>query len=354
MTKDKNNLAGRITLKLTVWLLIIVAVVSCFYFCFTAKIIKDFYADNYHNKILITYEYTRRVLSDVYVTVTNNIYYLEHTLDNPDSQKDVMERIVRNGTRVHSCGINFIEDYYPQKGHKFCPFAWRNPSNREEILSDEKHDANFNYFDADWFLSVIHTDSAKWSEPFHDGYDDETALAAYMVPIHDKTGRPVAVLGADISLDWLTSKLAETDSTYNANSSFAPNLLGLETQSFIINHDGMFITNHEKSNLIVRNFFSQVKPCGDTTMEELIEKMKSGKMSEKECEESYLINGQECYLFYTPIKYTEWILVTAVPCQSIDLLATLYGVSIILLIIIVMLIIILLNHYYITRMSSRT
>ena len=121
---NKNNLAGRITMKLTVWLLIIVAFVSCFYFGFTAKVIRDFYADNYHNKILITYEYTRRVLSDVYVTVTNNIYYLEHTLDNPDSQKDVMERIVRNGTRVQSCGINFIEDYYPQKGHKFCPFAW--------------------------------------------------------------------------------------------------------------------------------------------------------------------------------------------------------------------------------------
>ena len=100
-----------------------------------------------------------------------------------------------------------------------------------------------------------------------------------MVPIHDKTGRPVAVLGADISLDWLTSKLAETDSTYNANSSFATNLLGLETQSFIINHDGMFITNSEKSNLIVRNFFSQVKPCGDTSMEELIVKMASSYSS---------------------------------------------------------------------------
>ena len=107
---------------------------------------------------------------------------------------------------------------------------------------------------------MIHTDSAKWSEPFHDGYDDETALTAYMVPIHDKTGRPVAVLGADISLDWLTSKLAETDSTYNANSSFAPNLLGLETQSFIINHDGMFtwglraivdaLLNSRKSSLL--------------------------------------------------------------------------------------------------------
>ena len=69
---------------------------------------------------------------------------------------------------------------------------------------------------AENFHNKIDGDTAKWSDPFYDGYDNKTALAAYMVPIHDTNGKAIAVLGAYISLDWLTEKLAETDSAYNA------------------------------------------------------------------------------------------------------------------------------------------
>ena len=54
-----------------------------------------------------------------------------------------------------------------------------------------------------------------------------------------------AVLGADVSLDWLTSKLAETDSAYNVQSPRAVQLMGLKSQSYIINYDGKFITHPE-------------------------------------------------------------------------------------------------------------
>ena len=103
----------------------------------------------------VTNEYTRRVISDVYVAVTNNIYYLEQNLDNPDYHKGVMERIVKSGTRVRSCGISFVKDYYyPQKEHRFCPFAWRNVANPEVIWSENMGDADLDYLDADWFTSV--------------------------------------------------------------------------------------------------------------------------------------------------------------------------------------------------------
>lgn len=97
--------------------------------------------------------------------------YIEQTLDQPEGQKSIMERIVRNGNRVHSCGMNFIRDYYPEKGQRYCPFAWRNPQNPDEILTEEKGDDDFDYLGDEWFTSVIEGDSAKWSEPFSDGYD---------------------------------------------------------------------------------------------------------------------------------------------------------------------------------------
>ena len=207
-----KSLAARIAIRLLLWGLVITVCVGFVSYHYTLNGITKQYAENFHMRMLINYEYTRRVLSDVYVQVTNNVYYIENTLDQPDRQIELMERIVRNGNRVHSCGMNFIRNYYPEKGEKYCPFAWRNPENRNEILTDLKGDQDFDYLNAAWFKGVLENDTTEWSEPFFDGYDHVTALAAYMVPIHNADGTPVAVLGADISLDWLTKKLEETTS----------------------------------------------------------------------------------------------------------------------------------------------
>ena len=134
-------------------------------FSFAGWATREFYTESYHNKMLVTYEYTRRVLSDVYVAVTNNIYYVEQHLDDSEYPKGVMERIVHNGTRVRSCGISFIEDYYyPERGHRFCPFAWRNSANPDIIYSENMGDADLDYLVADWFLDVIKADTAVWSD----------------------------------------------------------------------------------------------------------------------------------------------------------------------------------------------
>jgi hypothetical protein len=351
--KKRNSIAWKITGKLCLWMLILVVGVSVFFFNFTLKTMSALYAENFHNKMLITYEYTRRVLSDVYVSVTNNIFYIENSLDKPDGHIDVMERIVRHGTRVHSCGINFIADYYPQKGHKYCPFAWRNPANREEIKKEEKGDADFDYLESDWFRTVIDGDTAKWSDPFYDGYDNKTALAAYMVPIHDTNGKAIAVLGADISLDWLTEKLAETDSAYNATGMIASDVLGLKSQSFIINRDGRFMTHPVGSHVMKGVFYNYIKPVGNLDIEVLAEKLRTGTVSEKESEIKYLFEDQECYLFFTPLKYTDWMMVSVVPCQSIDMLGITYGLEIIGVLLLAMLTFILLNFYFVRR-GTRT
>ena len=101
--------------RLLVCMIIIVLGISCILFYFEKQATRQFYSEIYHNKMLFTKEYARRVISDVYVAVTNNLYYLEHSLDDPDIHKAAMERIVKSGTRIRSCGLSFVKDYYPQK-----------------------------------------------------------------------------------------------------------------------------------------------------------------------------------------------------------------------------------------------
>lgn len=331
------------------WLLLIVICLSYFIFNFAKRATREIYSESYHTKMLVNNEYTRRVISDVYVAVTNNIYYLEHTLDNPDAHKETMARIVSNGTRIRSCGLSFIEDYYPQKGHHFCPYAWRNVAKPDVIWSENMGDADLDYLETDWFRNIIQTDSAYWSDPFYDAHDTKTALSAYMVPIHDSTGRTVAVLGADVSLDWLANKLEETDSIIKKEVSFMGNIIELKSYSCIINHDGTYITHNEEEHIMKENLFKDIKSCDGSDAEALINSMKEGKECENKEHQKFIIDGQESYVFFTPVKYTRWIMVTIVPCKSINLLGYLHGLGLLLIIALAMLAIVVVCHFTIKR-----
>ena len=346
MDKKRKSFAKRLTGRILIWVIFVILGLSYVILHFEVQATRQFYSEIYHNKMLITYEYTRRVISDVYVAVTNNIYYVEHTLDKPDVHKETMKRIVNSGTRVRSCGISFIEDYYyPEKEHRYCPFAWRNAANPDIIEMQDMGDADLDYLDDDWFLDVIKSDSAQWSEPFYDGYDEKTTLSAYMAPIHDQTGRVVAVLGADISLDWLSYKLSEADTTINKTIMIMASKFEMKSTSFIINHDGAYITHTDGKRIMKDNFFEQIETCDGSDVEEVINRMKNGVQDNKS-QERFLVDGEECFLFYTPIKYTQWIMVTVVPCKAIDVLSYLNGVSVLLIILLGMLLIVLVVYYY--------
>lgn len=348
MGKKQKTFAGRLTSRLLVWVIIVILVLSYIILRSEGQATRQFYSEIYHNKMLITNEYTRRVISDVYVAVTNNIYFIEHNLDNPDCHKETMERIVKSGTRVRSCGISFIDGYYyPAKERRFCPFAWRNAANPDVVYSQDMGDADLDYLTADWFLDVLKSDSAQWSEPFYDGYDEKTTLSAWEVPIHDQEGRVVAVLGADISLDWLTNKLNEADTTINKSNMLMASLFEMKSSSFIINHDGSYITNPEGKRIMKDNFFNHLESCDGSDAEGLIKRMKNGIASEDKGKEKFLVNGEECYLFYTPVKYTQWVLVSVIPCRTVNILSWLNGATVLFIFLMAMLIIILVGYYYI-------
>ncbi len=350
MDKKRKSFARRFTGRILIWTFLIVLGVSYVILNIAYEAARRSYLDICYNKMLITNEYTRRVLSDVYVAVSNNIYYLERELDNPDGHKKTMERIVKSGTRIRSCGISFIEDYYyPQKEHRFCPFAWRNVAKPNEIYSQDMGDAAFNYLNSDWFLDIINSDSARWSEPFFDDYDKKIALTAYTVPIHDSNGRIVAVLGADISLDWLSDKLNEQDNSINQSAIIEVGNFEMESNSFIINHDGLFITHSDENRIIKDNFFSHLKPIEGDSLDGLIKRIKEGVGAEDRDRDKYLVNGKECYVMYSPVKYTQWVLVTIVPCHAIRELSYFYGVPAIASVLLGLLIIVLVGYYSIKR-----
>ena len=103
MSRFWKTIEVKVLLRMSIWALLVLAGVAYYLFTDTSRAFTALYTGNCHSRMLINYEYIRRVLSDVYVQVSNNVYQIESTLDNPNDQRDQMKRIVEHGNRIHSC-----------------------------------------------------------------------------------------------------------------------------------------------------------------------------------------------------------------------------------------------------------
>ena len=196
-----KRLTRRIMLRMVIFMGIPTCILFWISFSATHWVFEEF------AKMLLNgeHEEVRRIASDVYVASVNTAPFIEDNLDNPDKMYDIMEGMIRTNTRIRSCGISFVADYYPEKGHWFCPYAVRRDSVTIETMT--VGNADHDYLHEDWFVEAVARDSSYWSTPFFGGTDGQTALVSYLIPIHDRQQRVVAVLGVDMSLNWFSDKL---------------------------------------------------------------------------------------------------------------------------------------------------
>ena len=95
------------------------------------------------------------------------------------------------------------------------------------------------------------------------------------------------------------------------------------------------------------NFFHQLKSCDGSDITELINKMKTGKDSSDKGYEILMVNGEKCHVFYTPIRYTKWLLVYVVPCHDTDIMVYLNSIPLLLILILIIVLIVLVVHHFI-------
>ena len=280
-------------------------------------------ADAFYNSIQSSGKSITDAMSDISVAVENNIFDVERNISQPGQLQAIMERIVAHNPRIRSCGISFIENYFPKKGRSFCPYAWRNDS--LEVEGRPIEGAAASYLEADWFRDAVAADSAYWSEPFFDSRDNKTPLVAYMYPIHDQKGKVVAILGADMSLDFMTHLLGQDNSFQERVWALPLSDDGL-FRSYILSRDGTYITHTDQRRILKGNFFTHIKDS-DTpgVAQKTIRKLSNGEKSTGETDLDVRVNRIKTYLFFAPLEGTNWMFTVAVPKMSLDMLGNLIG-----------------------------
>ena len=362
--------------RLTRWIglsqLIVMALASYLIYLLAAEVFKEEEFDMYEKSLQVTEKDVRRVLSDVYVGATNHVPEIEANLDHPDKLHNIMQRVVELNPHIRSCGLSFIADYYPQKGHWFCPYAVKDEDGKIECstIGDSKHD----YLNAAWFTEALEADSSYWSKPFMDSRDTITPLVSYMVPIHNKQGKTVAILGADMSLYKFSGRLmrglslkgdtvhvsytrGEQDDDNSANS-FRTLKEQLGSFYFIIDHDGTYIAHPDSGYVIRKNYFELAKATNDTIDDYVGRQMVAGKegiFKDKEdngCHFDFFdLESSEVYMFYMPIEHTNWSIAMAVARYSIDALAIGFGFIFLILIGLALLVVRLVGRFVAKRVT---
>ena len=268
------------------------------------------------------------VLTEVYVATINTVPDIEDNLHRPDRMQGVMKRIVELNPHIRSCGISFRENYYPQKGRWFCPYAHRRDSDSivvmQTIGGKEK-----DYLNEPWFQTAMKAKEGFWSKPFFDGSDHQTALVAYLVPIRDERDSTVAVLGVDLSLEHLADNISHKSFIFNNGTDNWS--AEKEAYYFITDSAGTYLLHPDRRRIVRQNFNELAKqtadPSDDYIGRVILKKHEhqSGHLMTDDNGDDLVIDGEEVMINYNTLEHTPWTMVLVFPTFYVNVVSYMIG-----------------------------
>ena len=291
----QSSLSKRLTYRIMAVVLVMMAVIAGVVYNMVKEYMLDEAKERYKNILLSSHEELRRHLSDVYVASKNNMHDIERDIDNPDRMFSHMERIVRQNADIVCCAMLFKQDYYPSKGRVFVPCARLDSADR---LVVSRIDSTYNsYFYGEWFQEQMKKDKGCWTKAYFESAffaagQEPRLLTTYIAPIHNHDGQPVALLAADVSLEYLRDEMMEDVTKMNAQ--FKGNREH-QAYSFVIDHEGTYIIHPDEKRML-----------RDTLKADTI-------MTDEIGSATAVIDGVPSWIYYRKIKYVNWTMAVVVP-----------------------------------------
>ena len=149
----------------------------------------------------------RNVTGPVESAVENTAWMAGMYLSRPDSMFTLLTNLMETNPILADAAIGFAANYYPQKGYWYEPVVARreNGTYEELVLGSPSHD----YFNLEWYAHTAASGQESWSEPYYDESAGRTTVVTYSSPVRDTEGNVVAVISADLTLEWLAGLMED-------------------------------------------------------------------------------------------------------------------------------------------------
>ena len=267
-----------------------------------------------------------QILTEVYVATVNTVPDIEDNLHRPDRMQGIMKRIVELNPHIRSCGISFRENYYPQKGRWFCPYAQRRDSD-SIIVTHTIGGKEQDYLQKAWFQEAMKAKEGYWSKPFFDSSDQKTPLVAYLAPIRDERDSTVAVLGVDLSLVLLADDISKKMFSFKDDTERWS--AEKEMYYFITDSTGTYLLHPDKQRIVRQNFNDIAKQTNDLSDDYLghiiLEKNESGHLMTDDHGNDLMIDGEEVVINYKSLGHTPWTMFMVLPSFYIEVISYIIG-----------------------------
>ena len=147
------------------------------------------------------------ITGPVETAVMNTAWMVEMNLSNPDTLFVLLRNLMETNPIMADAAIAFEANYYPQKGYWYEPVVARreNGQYEEMVLGSPSHD----YFSLQWYAQAKRSGQKFWSEPYYDESAGRTTVVSYACPVKDSDGDIVAVISADLTLEWLADLIQD-------------------------------------------------------------------------------------------------------------------------------------------------
>ena len=321
-----RSFAKRLTWRIMLTLFIVMGIISSIIVLICWAIALTSVAGITDRQLEYKAKSVEKTLTEVYVATINTVPDIEDNLHRPDRMQGVMKRIVELNPHIRSCGISFRENYYPQKGRWFCPYAQRRDSDSIVIMQTIGGD-EYDYLDKPWFQEAMKAKEGYWSAPFFDGTDNKTPLVAYLVPIRDERDSTVAVLGVDLSLEYLADDISKQ--LFSFKDEKEKWSAEKEVYYFIADSAGIYLAHPDKQRIVRQNYVNIAKLTADSTDDYvgrvILKEHQSGHLMTDNEGNDIVIDGEKVMINYTSLEHTPWTIVMVFPTFFVNVISYIIG-----------------------------
>ena len=318
--KGFHSLHSRLTLWVMLTVLAVFVLITIIITNVIRKALLSSSEENAKSRIEIANQHINSILVGVEVAVNNVIPEVMENLENPDQYYAMVQKILELNQPIIGSAIAFEPNYFPQKGEHFSPYAYRTVN--DSICTKQLGSSEYEYHYMDWYQIPKLLKKSYWSEPYYDTGGGEQMMTTYSHPIYDKNGNMIAILTADVSLNWLTELVAKSDIELNSKLQGAQDTTGLKINdqflythaySFIIGRGATYITHPMSERILNDTYFVYSVETNDSIDAQIGYDMVDGLTGMREMKR----DGVKFLICYAPIERTGWSMATVIPARII-------------------------------------
>ncbi len=208
MVRVKESFKSLFTLqglKLLLVAAVLLEATSLIQYFFSKKGLEEEASRRAESELVINRLEIEKVTNMVEQAAHDMAWSLTDKLDKPEQFEANLKQMLDTNPVIIDAAVAFTSEYYPEFGHWYEPLLARRTDGSYEpmVLGSEDHD----YFQTDWYIHAVEQGEDYWSEPYYDESGGRTMLVTFATPLRDPEGRIVGMVGADLSLAWLTEKI---------------------------------------------------------------------------------------------------------------------------------------------------